>query len=295
MPNVEELRDKIESAEGLSQVVKTMKGMAAVNIRQYQRADASLAEYATAVEQGLQILLSTADGAISLRADGGARGGEAVLAVVFGSDQGLVGQFNSRIVRHALEGLDSMGAGRDRRRVLAIGRRLAGRLAAEGEDVVETFDLPRSAEAIAGYTRRLLPAVQRLRDRGAGRVVVLHHLPTGGASYRSVTRHVFPLSLQWLAELRDRPWPGPSRPMFRHEPGAMLGHLVGQYLFVSLFRAFAGSLAAENASRLASMQAAERNIDDRLEALRTTYHRQRQSQITAELLDVMAGFEAAKK
>ncbi|MFW6154505.1 MAG: F0F1 ATP synthase subunit gamma [Planctomycetota bacterium] len=295
MQSVEELRDKIDAAEGLQQVVKTMKGMAAVNIRQYQRADESLAEYAATVEQGLQILLSTAGGAIHLREDVGAGRGEATLAVVFGSDQGLVGQFNSRIVRHAFEVLESIGAPRDRRRVLAIGRRLAGRLAAEDEEVVEAFDLPRSADAIAGYTRRLLPAVQRLRDQGARRVIVLHHLPVGGASYRAVTRHVFPLSLQWLADLRDRPWPGPSRPMARIDPGAMLAHLVGQYLFVSLFRAFAGSLAAENASRLASMQAAERNIDDRLDALRATYHRQRQGQITAELLDVMAGFEAAKK
>ncbi|NLF31367.1 MAG: F0F1 ATP synthase subunit gamma [Planctomycetes bacterium] len=294
MAGIEELRDRIDSAEGLSQVVRTMKGMAAVNIRQYQRADESLAAYAATVEQGLQILLSTAGEAIRLREDAGGAD-ETALAVVFGSDQGLVGQFNSRIVRHALDELDALGLGRDRRRVLAIGRRLAGRLAAEGEDIVETFDLPRSADAIAGHTRRLLPAVQRLRDRGAGRVVVLHHLPADGASYRPVTRHVFPLSLQWLAELRGRPWPGPSRPMVRIGPEAMLAHLVGHYLFVSLFHAFAGSLAAENASRLASMQAAERNIDDRLAALRATYHRQRQSQITAELLDVVAGFETARK
>jgi F-type H+-transporting ATPase subunit gamma len=68
--------------------------------------------------------------------------------------------------------------------------------------------------------------------------------------------------------------------------------LVRQYLFVSLYRALAESLATENASRLASMQVAERNIENRLDELNTQYHQQRQGAIDAELFDLVAGFEA---
>jgi F-type H+-transporting ATPase subunit gamma len=68
--------------------------------------------------------------------------------------------------------------------------------------------------------------------------------------------------------------------------------LIRQYLFVSLFRACAESLASENASRLAAMQGAERNIEERLEELQTQFHQQRQMTITEELLDIVAGFEA---
>jgi F-type H+-transporting ATPase subunit gamma len=67
-----------------------------------------------------------------------------------------------------------------------------------------------------------------------------------------------------------------------------------QFFFMALYRAFAESLAAENASRLASMQAAERNIEEALEKLRLDYHRRRQSDITEELLDVLSGFEVLK-
>lgn len=52
------------------------------------------------------------------------------------------------------------------------------------------------------------------------------------------------------------------------------------------------ALAAENASRLAAMQGAESNIEDRLDELQGRYHRQRQMGITEELLDVVSGFEA---
>ena len=68
--------------------------------------------------------------------------------------------------------------------------------------------------------------------------------------------------------------------------------LIREYLFVSLFRACAESLASENASRLAAMERADKNIDDILENLNGTFHHLRQSGIDEELFDVIAGFEA---
>jgi F-type H+-transporting ATPase subunit gamma len=68
--------------------------------------------------------------------------------------------------------------------------------------------------------------------------------------------------------------------------------LIREYLFVSLFRACAESLASENASRLAAMQRADKNIDELLEDLNRTFHRQRQNGIDEELFDVISGFEA---
>jgi F-type H+-transporting ATPase subunit gamma len=68
--------------------------------------------------------------------------------------------------------------------------------------------------------------------------------------------------------------------------------LIREYLFVSLFRACADSLASENASRLAAMQRADKNIDELLGTLTSDFHRLRQSGIDEELFDVISGFEA---
>ena len=68
--------------------------------------------------------------------------------------------------------------------------------------------------------------------------------------------------------------------------------LIREYLFVSLFRACAESLASENASRSAAMQRADKNIDELLEVLNRTFHRLRQNGIDEELFDVTSGFEA---
>jgi F-type H+-transporting ATPase subunit gamma len=67
-----------------------------------------------------------------------------------------------------------------------------------------------------------------------------------------------------------------------------------QYLFVSISRACAESLAAENASRLAAMQAAERSMEERHEELLAEFRRRRQDAITAELQDVVSGYEALR-
>ena len=72
----------------------------------------------------------------------------------------------------------------------------------------------------------------------------------------------------------------------------VLRAVIREYLFISLFRACADSLASENASRLAAMERAEKNIDELLEQLRRSFHQLRQSGIDEELFDVISGFEA---
>jgi F-type H+-transporting ATPase subunit gamma len=67
---------------------------------------------------------------------------------------------------------------------------------------------------------------------------------------------------------------------------------VREFLFISLFRACAESLASENASRLAAMQRADKNINDLLDQLHGEFNQLRQSTIDEELADVISGFEA---
>ena len=74
-----------------------------------------------------------------------------------------------------------------------------------------------------------------------------------------------------------------------------LRKLIREYLFISLFRACAESLASENASRLAAMQRADKNIHDLLEQLNSTSHELRQNGIDEELFDVISGFEALRE
>lgn len=113
-------------------------------------------------------------------------------------------------------------------------------------------------------------------------------------AYRPSTVQLLPLDAAWLRELRDRPWPSRRVPMTGLDGPRLLEGLVRQQLTHVLVRAFAASQAAENAARLAAMEAAERSVDERLGQLRHAANLERQNAVTEELLDVQAGYAAAE-
>lgn len=296
MPTAEDLKAQIGQTEDLQSVVKTMKALAAVSIRQYQQAVEALANYFDTVEMGLQILLRQryfADASV-LTTTEVAEEHEPydLMAIAFGSDQGLCGQFNEQLAQHAREWLTQQAGAISNLQLWAVGHRILPYLENQ-YDIQSVLAMPDSAQGIINPVEDLLLSIRHHQETYAtSRVVLFYNHPKTSASYSSKTFQLLPLDRDWLLQLEQRPWPTNMLPTFTMDWQPLLRSLIRQYLFVSLYRAFAASLAAENASRLAAMQSAESNIGDRLEALNSQYRRQRQSSITAELLDVVAGFEA---
>jgi F-type H+-transporting ATPase subunit gamma len=135
--------------------------------------------------------------------------------------------------------------------------------------------------------------IERWREtERVDRILLFYNRPTSGSAYESHIVQLLPLDQQWLQTLKAKPWKGRCLPTVLMDSEMLFSKLVQQYLFITLYQAIAASLASENASRLAAMQSAESNIRDRLADLTMQYRQQRQSAITAELLDVVSGFEA---
>lgn len=285
MPSQAGMRRRIEGTEDLQSVVTTMKSLAAVNIRQYEQAAAAVDEFYRTVQLGLRVVLPAFGADLAVPSQTGQ--GPAV-AVVLGSDQGMCGRFNEDVVRFAEENLNSM-AGRDGWHVLCMGQRIAAALGQAEWGVDTTIDVPGAAGGINAAVQDLLFAVG---DAGSpSRVVIVYNRHLSGVTYEPTLERLLPLDRDWIQSVVQTPWETNELPTFRTDPERLFAFLVRQYLFVSLYRAVAHSLAGENASRLAAMQAAEKNIDERLAELRTQYHQTRQSSITAELLDIVSGFQ----
>jgi len=285
---VASLRHQIAGAGELATVVRTMKAMAASSIGQYENAVRSLDEYARTVQLGLAASLRPLDTTALLAP---ASGREApVGAVVFGSDQGLVGRFNEVLLCYVVETLGTPPGGAV---VWAVGERIQARLADAGLAAGAPFALPNGIAAITALVGRVLIALEQRRDAGEiGTVWLFHNQPQPGALYRPVGQRLLPLDTAWRQQWAQAPWPTGNLPELMNGPARTLPAFVREYLFISLFRACAESLASENASRLAAMQRAEKNIGELLDVLKRRFHRLRQSGIDAELFDVVAGFEA---
>jgi F-type H+-transporting ATPase subunit gamma len=157
----------------------------------------------------------------------------------------------------------------------------------------DLFAVPNSVAAITPLVGQIQIESEGHRARGeVARVYVFHNRPKSGALYEPVSRRLLPLDAQWQQNLAKIPWPTANLPEVMCSGPVTLRALIREYLFISLFRACAESLASENASRLAAMQRADKNIDELLEDLHATFHRLRQSSIDEELFDVVSGFEA---
>lgn len=289
------LRHKIDGAGELKSVVRTMKAQAASSIAQYERSVTALADYRRAVELGLTATLRKVATAAVLSEASAVAEAVGIDAVVFGSDQGLVGRFNDAVADYAAETLAALPG---KVQVWAVGERAHARLAEAGLDLKGLFALPGSVAAIAPLVGQVLLQTEELRTRHAfgeahGRCLFLfYNRPTTGALYTPVSQRLLPLDASWRGERLETPWPTRNLPEVLGSTTTTLEALIGEYLFVSLFRACAESLASENTSRLAAMQRAEKSIDDRIDGLNATFHRLRQGSIDAELFDVIAGFEA---
>jgi F-type H+-transporting ATPase subunit gamma len=289
MASTEELVAKIRTTEDLGSVVRTMKTLAMVNIRQYLQAADSLDDYYRTVELGLRIMIQEA-GVEVVRVNSE---GENIGAVIFGSDQGLSGRFNDEIIDHSLEQLDDICRDRNRRFFISIGDRLNSLVQGRGLKTDESLSVPRSVGAITQAVSDLLVRIERWREeKDLGRVILFYNRQKGKSSYSPSSACLLPFPVKSVRTFEEKKWPSRTTPIITMEPTQLFRSFARQYFFVTLFRAFALSLASENASRLASMQAAEKNIDERLEDLTSQFRSQRQTAITQELLETVAGFEA---
>lgn len=284
------IRDQLASAEALLSVVGTMKTLAAVRTNKYRRAVAALHSSARTLDLAwratvkmhpdlLPTFMNSEEGALAV--------------VVFGSERGLCGGFNERVARHTAGMLRQLAPDGDNTVVFPVGRRVRARLRRMGVKTVEGAQLPGSLDAIDRGVAQVLAQIDNWRaERHFGHLYFVYNRPLRGTDYKPLTLQLLPLDEAWLRGLRERPWPAKGLPVAIMEPVELLGGVIRQSIALALERAFTSSMASENSARLVAMEAAERNVEERLDALRVQHRALRQNAITDELLDIQAAYAA---
>ncbi len=301
METLKSLSRRVAVAEDVQSIVGTMKSLSAASIRQYEQAVKSLDEYNRSLRLGFQILFhphnesrrrtripdSVTEVAVG---DQTQRFG----AIIFGSDQGLCGRFNESIVDHATEHMLATSRSVEQWSVISVGNRIHSELVDRGFDCFNQRSSPHSLAGITPFVQHLLALVQQWQEQNTFDAILVFHNKRGSSSTCLQKRlRLVPPDFRSLS----LPRPGDARfealPTFNMDSSDLFHALVRQYLFVALYRACAESLASENASRIASMQYAEKTINDRLGKLRSRLNKRRQNMITEELLDIITGYEAS--
>jgi F-type H+-transporting ATPase subunit gamma len=292
MQTLEALGKRIHTTEELRSIVRTMKSLSAVSIHQYETAGAAIAQYQRTVELGLQIALRQLPSFEALSLEAGGR----VAVLLFGSDHGLCGGFNDQIVEFSLERLAAEGLDPHSCHWLVLGARAQARLEAHEVRPSMRYFLPGSVDGLTETVATTLVTLDAWRQEQAlERAILFYNRREEKAFSVPTMARLLPLDRSYLRALAARPWESRSLPVFTMDAGRLFSALVQQHLFATVYQAGAESLAAEHATRLSAMQTAEHNIAEKLEEMNADYRRERQSAITAELLDVVAGYEVLRK
>lgn len=292
MDTLEAIAGQLDTTREIQSIVQVMKSLSAVSITQYETAVDALGAYRDTIDNGLQVVLRdfrTRKGHLphSLFPDASGREGW----VVIGSDRGLCGRFNETIASSAKEQLDKS---EEAPMLCVAGLRAAARLKTWGLDADRLFTLPGSVEGLIATAQSILIEADRWQDQeGVRKVHVMHNRRGKHSRAEPNSIQLLPVSRDDLLRLANAHWPGCSLPTFSMAPDALLSWLIRQRMFLGVYEALARSLASEHAARLAAMQAADRNIQERREDIESLYRQKRQEAITRELLDVIAGFEAS--
>jgi F-type H+-transporting ATPase subunit gamma len=287
MTETEMLLRRQEVGGDIKSVVRVMKSLSAVSIKQYDTAVKTLKEYHFSVHLGLQAVLQQA--ALSPRIEPFPDAAEAY--IVFGSDHGLCGRFNETAVKRVVARLsDAENHGR-KTFTLTIGARTAAHLEASGYLSSYVLPVPDAVKVVSETVESILMWIDEKREQDKiGNVVVFNNMRTLDSLAIVQEQQLLPVTEQWLSQLKEEPWPSRGLSTFSVAADELFSILIREHLFISLFRATAESIASEHASRLSAMQRAERHIDEYLATLGAEIREHRQNSITQELLDIVASY-----
>jgi F-type H+-transporting ATPase subunit gamma len=287
---LEILSHRTETLTSIRGIVHTMKTLSAINASPYEHAAQAIEAYHRTVLEGFSAFLHR-NGALELASKASPK----KVVVVFGSDHGLCGGYNETLATEVSKYLETHGPEKSAAYVLCVGARMDDALTAQGVLTGQTLLPPASADGIGRLAGVLATRIEDIarQSRPDELAVTLAFTERAAEGLQEpVLRNLLPLDPKLIAGLLDRPWVSRSLPEFTLPAKDLLAELIIGHLFASLFRASAEAMVTENAARLSLMQQAEQSIDDRLEELKSEARTVRQTEITTELLDVIAGFEA---
>ncbi len=300
MQTLEGLKRRIKTTSSLRDIVSSMKTLSAVSVGQYEKSTIALNQYAENVELALQGLLHGKNFPNPTKRNLK----EKTIAVILGSDQGLVGRFNKSIANFAFDYFKKNDIKKEDISLIVGGRSLSSKILSFGWDINTLFTMPSSVKAMITVAKKIvlkLNEIQTEQQQGDKDFSFANNTFKVYIFYNSKDEHSFtkqnviqllPIDTTFLKKIKERQWPTKNLPIYNFNSRKKLfSSFIRQLLFVDIYKAISQSLAAEHFTRMISMQNAEKNIDEHLEMMNLEYQQRRQTEITNELLDVVIGAE----
>ncbi|MBZ9975946.1 F0F1 ATP synthase subunit gamma [Mesorhizobium sp. B2-3-14] len=293
MPSLKDLRNRIASVKATQKITKAMQMVAAAKLRRAQEAAEAARPYSERMGSVLANITQAIGGGGDAPALMTGTGKDAVhLLVVCTAERGLCGGFNSQIARLARDHIRRLLADGKQVKIICVGKKGFDILRRDyASMIIDRVDLREvktlgfvNADAIA-------KKVIHLFNEGAFDICTLFY-----SQFRSVISQI-PTAQQIIpASAASAPAAavdgGSAVYEYEPEPGEILSDLIPRNISVQVFRALLENAAGEMGAKMSAMDNATRNAGEMINKLSITYNRQRQAQITKELIEIISGAEA---
>ena len=293
MASLKDMRNRIASVKATRKITKAMQMVAAAKLRRAQEAAQAARPYAERMDGVLASVASKiADkqGASPLLVGTGKD--QVHLLVVMTAERGLCGGFNSNIAKLARQDAQRLIAAGKIVKIFTVGRKGADNLRREfGKNIVERTDFQGVKQLNFGHAEGVANKMLKMFEAGDFDIATLYF-----SEFKSVIAQK-PTALQLIPakipESKGEAAKGASA-IHEYEPGEeeVLGYLLSRNISTQVFRGLLENSASEQGARMSAMDNATRNAGDMINKLTIKYNRQRQAQITKELIEIISGAEA---
>ncbi|MCM2396304.1 F0F1 ATP synthase subunit gamma [Rhizobium sp. S95] len=291
MPSLKDLKNRIASVKATQKITKAMKMVAAAKLRRAQEAAEAARPYSqrmSAVLANIAQAVGGDDGAPKLMTGTGKD--DVHLLVVCTAERGLCGGFNSQIARFARDHARKLLAAGKTVKIFCVGKKGYDSLRREfGSLIVERTDLREVKKIGFENADAIGRKIIAMFDKGEFDVCTLFY-----SEFKSVISQV-PTAQQLIpASAGEAAASEGATAVYEYEPdaGAILTDLIPRNISVQVFRALLENVAGEMGAKMSAMDNATRNAGEMINKLTLSYNRQRQAQITKELIEIISGAEA---
>jgi F-type H+-transporting ATPase subunit gamma len=291
MPSLKDLRNRIASVKATRKITKAMQMVAAAKLRRAQEAAVAARPYSERMQAVIANLSSAMEGmagAPTLLTGTGFD--ETHLLIVATAERGLCGGFNSSIAKIAREHADRLIAQGKTVKIFTVGKKGNDALKrVYGKYIVEHVDFRSVKQMSFAEAQAVAHKVLTMFHNGEFDVATLFF-----SEFKSVISQK-PTALRLIpAEVSGGKPADLGGAVYDAEPeeGEILADLLPRNIAVQIFRGLLENSASEQGARMSAMDNATRNAGDMINKLSIKYNRQRQAQITKELIEIISGAEA---
>ena len=286
---LETLNRRIKTTKDIGNIVHTMKMLSSASVGQYEKALKSLNQYVQTIFDAFRGLFSQESFQYTPQKVNSSDAQP--LAILIGSDNGLVGRFNNDLVNFACDYLSTKHSNTSAY-IISIGKRITLFEQLKKYELLAHYPISNTLKEIAPMAAQVLNQIeQAVSHHKVNFVYLFSNQRQGNSAFSPQVHQLLPLPETELKKINKRRWMGRTMPLVTADTETLFSALVKEYLIVLLSRDLVSSLASEHYTRMMHMQEAENNINETLNQFNLEYQQLRQSQITDELIDIISGSE----